>query len=340
MISSNLSDIKIKNDLIRYAKSLGFERVGIARAKPLTRDEDFLKDWLEQGRAGTMHYMEESPERRARPEELLPGARSVIAMAFAYGDDALADPSAGEGRVARYTVGDDYHKTITKRLKAFVRYLEALSPEVRCKTFVDTGPLLERAFAQRAGLGFIGKNTMLITKGLGSWVFLASVITTLDLPADGPDTRTCGQCRLCIDACPTDALQKPYELDARLCISYLTIEQDSAIAEPLREKTGPWMFGCDICQEVCPHNAVTGGPSPHLNLKEVLSIKTDDEFRERFGGTAFMRAGREGLLRNASLAAVHLGRKDLLPLLDALSAEPNESVREQAAWSAKRLRPI
>jgi len=243
-----------------------------------------------------------------------------------------------EGRVARYTRGPHYHKVIRKRLESFVRYLEALAPGTECRTFVDTGPILERAVAQRAGLGFIGKNTMLITKGLGSWVFLASVITTLDLPADSPDERSCGECRICIDACPTQAITEPYRLDARLCIAYLTIEQDGPIPENLREKTGPWTFGCDICQEVCPHNTRNTPANLEMGLAQVLSMQTDEEFRDYFGGTALTRAGRVGLIRNACVAAANLGREDLLPQLNALAAEdPSFLVREHAQWAIERL---
>jgi epoxyqueuosine reductase len=181
---------------------------------------------------------------------------------------------------------------------------------------------------------------MLITKGLGSWVFLASIITTLDLPADSPDERSCGECRLCIDACPTQAITEPYHLDARLCIAYLTIEQDGTIPENLREKTGPWTFGCDICQEVCPHNARQTGSGLELGLAQVLSLRSEQKYQEHFGGTALKRSGREGLLRNACVAAANLGRADLLPLLVGLSSDPSALVREHAAWAVEQLNSI
>jgi epoxyqueuosine reductase len=259
-------------------------------------------------------------QRRARPAELLPGAKSVIALAASYyAGDSLVDYSPSEegrkrkqpGRIARYAWGKDYHKVLDKRLGSLVRYLQALAPDARCKTYVDTGPLLERAIAQRSGLGFIGKNTMLITRGLGSWVFLASIVTTLKLPADGPDTRSCGSCRLCIDACPTEALAEPYHLDARRCISYLTIEAKSPIPESFQSPVGTWLFGCDICQEVCPHNTripVTpvpefqpaAGAGPALNPDDILAMN-DSQFEARFAGTPLKRAKRSGLQRNAAV---------------------------------------
>jgi epoxyqueuosine reductase len=378
-----LSAAELKQNLIRYAHSLGFERVGITSAEPLQKNEEFLKKWIAEGRAGEMDYMERDPERRSRPATLLPGAQSVIALARNYaspqpsrnepglgalekedvspmspsgrGRRSTGEAKFAEGRVSRYAGGRDYHKVMGKKLDAFTRYLEALAPGSQCRSFVDTGPLLERAFAQRAGLGFIGKNTMLITKGLGSWVFLASVITTLELPHDAPDDRSCGSCRLCIDACPTEAITAPFTLDARRCIAYLTIEQEGSIDPDLRGKMQGWIFGCDICQEVCPHNAVRPAspglrpPSPigrgvggeALSLAEILSIRTEDQFRDQFAGTAFLRAGRHGLVRNACVAAAHLERRDLIPQLEKLSRQdPHVVVRDHAAWALQRLRPV
>jgi epoxyqueuosine reductase len=314
--------------------------VGITSAAPLNKEEAFLKNWLTEGRAGEMSYLEREPERRARPDQLLPGAKSVIAMAMTYGSESKGEK--GEGQIARYAYGDDYHKVITKRLQSFVRYLEALSSGVQCRTFVDTGPLLERALAQRAGLGFIGKNTMLITKKLGSWVFLASVITTLELAEDAPDERNCGECRLCIDACPTEAITAPFELDARRCIAYLTIEKDGSLDADLRGKMGGWVFGCDICQEVCPHNVPNRQSQTALpgltTLNNILSIRDDAEFKELFAGTALMRAGRDGLLRNACVAAANLDRKDLIPHLQNLAGNDSSlRVREHAAWALDSL---
>jgi epoxyqueuosine reductase len=285
--------------------------------------------------------MKHAPSRRSEPQTSLPGAKSVIALAMPYSSES----PASDARIARYTVGRDYHKVIEKRLYAFVRYVEALAPGVKCKIFVDAGPLLERPFAQRAGLGFIGKNTLLITKGLGSWVFLAHVVTTLELPPDAPDTRSCGSCTLCIQACPTDAIRAPFELDARRCISYLTIELEGDIPEDLRPGMGGWIFGCDICQEVCPHNKVIRKPKEDVSvrddfmaLEEILSLRTDDEFKQRFEGTSFTRTGRAGLVRNACVVAANLGRRDLLPVLEQLRKDdPDAVVRSHAAWAEHRL---
>jgi epoxyqueuosine reductase len=298
-----------------------------------------------------MDYLEKNSSLRNRPSDHLPGARTVIALAMNYFVPEAEDfKSSRESRIARYAWGRDYHKVIRKRLEAFIRYMQALAPEAAFKPFVDTGALLERPFAQRAGLGFVGKNTMLITRGLGSWVFLANIITTIDIPADAPDARSCGECRLCIEACPTEAITAPYQLDARRCIAYLTVELEGKIEQELREKTGPWIFGCDICQDVCPHNTrvpltpvdsfkpMKGGPTS-LSLGEILSMRSEEEFRQRCEGTPLTRTGRLGLLRNACLAAAHLNRHDLIPALEKLCAPDEHPVlREQAAWALNKLR--
>jgi epoxyqueuosine reductase len=341
----------IKPHLVRYARSLGFEGIAITSAAPLPRDENFLKKWLAAGHEGEMAYLRREPARRARPAELLPGAKSVIALVMAYqgGDSA---PSS-EGRIARYARGRDYHKVLGKKVESFVRYIKAMAPGTECRTFVDTGPLLERAVAQRAGLGFIGKNTMLITRSLGSWVFLASVVTTMDLPADAPDEHNCGKCRLCIDACPTGAITAPYSLDPRRCIAYLTIESKKPIPEDLRSRMGGWIFGCDVCQEVCPHNfrkmLPSSQPSPRIEgreskgegwlaLSEVLAIRDNQVFCQRFAGSALMRAGRAGLLRNACVAAANLDREDLIPHLQKIARNDlNPTVQEHAAWALETL---
>jgi len=328
----------VRRDLDAYACSLGFARIGVAAADALDKEAVALHEWLAQGYAGEMAYMAKQPARRADPQQLLPNAKSIIALAMPY----APEPYGEEVRIARYARGRDYHTVIGKRLEAFVRYLEALAPGVECRTFVDAGPLLERPFAQRAGLGFIGKNTLLITRGLGSWVFLAHVVTTLELTPDAPDLRSCGSCRLCIDACPTEAIRAPFELDARRCISYLTIELEGEIPEPLRPDMKEWVFGCDICQEVCPHNKVVRDSAAavqgeSLRLNDILSL-TEPQFAERFRGTPFTRTGRAGLVRNACVVAANLGRRDLLPVLEALSSgDADAAVRTHAAWAVAQL---
>ena len=200
--------------------------------------------------------MARDPQRRARPEMILPSAKTVISLALNYFHPEDEKPSLGiHGKIAKYAYGQDYHKIIGKKLKLLSKFiLEAAGPGAEVKGYVDTGPVLEKAFAQQAGLGFFGKNTNIITRHYGSWVFLAALITNLELETDEPHTGSCGACRICIDACPTDALLGNYEMDARRCISYMTIESKAAIPQEFEASMGDWVFGCDICQDVCPYN--------------------------------------------------------------------------------------
>jgi epoxyqueuosine reductase len=349
-----LSPREMKRDILAYAHSLGFARVGVTSADPLKEAGDYLAAWIGEGRAGEMDYLVRNAPTRARPGEALPGARSVVALAMSYfhpvdGSPPVEKVNLAQGRVAKYAWGREYHGILRKRLQSLVRYIESLVPEARCKTFVDTGPLLERALAQRAGLGFTGKNTMLITRGLGSWVFLALVVTNLDLPVDETDTRTCGSCTLCLDACPTQAITAPYQLDARRCIAYLTIELKTSISDELRTRTGDWVFGCDVCQDVCPHNThiprtavpemdPSQGVGRALDLAEILKIRTDTDFDKHFAGTPIKRSQRHGLIRNACLVAANSDRKDLIPLLKTLAeSDTHPVVREHARWAYHQL---
>ncbi len=302
-----------------FAKSLGFDLVGFSPAKI---EEKYLKafeNWIDSGHQGEMGYMEKI-ERRSDLTKILPGAKSVICLALNY--NYPQEPLKPDGiRVARYAYGRDYHKTIGKKLKQLVKFLEEVAPEHQHRWYVDTGPLLERALAEQSGLGRIGKNGCLITEQYGSWVFLAEVITTLDLTEKtssktsfstsrwshspkNPSGNVCGNCTKCIDACPTGAIIKPGVVDSRLCISYLTIEHKDKIPPHLKkiiDKTKR-LYGCDICQEVCPHNAAREKTHTHpelnepkiatdqLDKKELKKIHTRADYLARFAGSALMRS--------------------------------------------------
>jgi epoxyqueuosine reductase len=234
------------------ARELGFDLVGIAPAGP-SAYRDYLQQWLDEGRAGTMEYLAQRFEERADPGAYLPGAASVVCVAMNY-HVRLEAPAGGQGRVARYALGDDYHEIIKRRLYRLADWLrETAGGETRCG--VDTAPIMEKELAARAGIGWLGKNTCVINEQVGSWVLLGEVITTLALPADQPAVDRCGTCRRCIDACPTGAITAPYQLDARRCISYLTIEHRGEIDPALRPQIGEWLYGCDVCQDVCPWNS-------------------------------------------------------------------------------------
>ncbi len=249
----------LESRLKQQASALGFARAGIASAGP-AEGFDRLRDWLERGYAGEMHYLHRHAEARRHPASILPEVRSVVMLAMHHGSQPENEPEAsatgkGHGRVARYARGADYHDVLRQRLKQLLAWVQAERPGCRGRAVVDTAPLLERDFARRAGLGWIGKNTMLLDRRLGSYFLLGALLLDLELTPDaGHDTSHCGRCTRCLDACPTGAFAGPGLLDARRCISYLTIELRGPIPEELRSGLGEWVFGCDVCQEVCPWN--------------------------------------------------------------------------------------
>lgn len=294
------------------ALAVGFDRVGIGPAGPPGHGAEFER-WLAAGHAGEMGYLGRRAAERLDPAQVLPGARAVVCVAMNYYQgEPPPDPSWSP--VARYAWGRDYHDVMRPRLERLVRYLED-ETGARARGYVDTGPLLERDLAARAGLGWIGKNTMLLHPALGSWFFIGIVLTTADLEPDAPMADRCGQCRACLDACPTGAFVAPYVLDARRCISYLTIEHRGAIAPALHTGIGGWEFGCDACQVVCPWNrkAPVAGEREFFPVQaypgaEAIIAMGDAEFERRFGGTALMRGRAAGMRRNAAIAAANRGR--------------------------------
>lgn len=334
--------------LKQKAQELGFTQAGICPAVPPPGLSRF-REWLEAGYAGEMHYLPERAEAYAHPRHVMEGARSVLMLAMNYTTAPPQTPNRVEGRVSRYAWGPvDYHDLIHERLRELVDFLRAASPGARARGVVDTAPLLEREFAQLAGLGWIGKNTLLLNKQHGSWFFLAALLTDIELDYDAPhQVDHCGTCRACLDACPTDAFPEPYLLDATRCISYLTIELREAVPAELREGMHDWLFGCDICQDVCPwnhrawnHRAPTSlepsftpaeGMNP-VDLAELFELD-DDAFRRRFRHTPLWRSKRRGILRNA---AIVLGNKPSPAGLRALCRglqDPEPLVRAACAWA-------
>jgi len=334
------------------AREIGFEVAGIASVEPLQRDDAAFHQWCEAGYAAGMDYMTRRPELHAHPRALVSRARSLITLAIDHYVEAPAfEHEARYGRVARYAWGLDYHDVVKPRLNALVSRIEALvGREIHARCFVDAVPLLERAVAARAGLGFFGKNTNLIQPRAGSWFFLSEILLDLDLPADPHEMKvSCGTCRRCIDACPTDAFVAPYQLDSNRCISYLTIENKGAIPREMRTAVGEWVFGCDVCQDVCPFNRFAeetrwpefkpaAGAGPRLDLIEVLSIASDKEFRNRFRGTPLTRPKRRGLLRNAAVVAANVGATATVPaLIERIEHDAEPLVRSHALWALARL---
>ena len=293
------------------ALELGFDRVAIGPADPPEHGPEFER-WVEAGYAGTMDYLGRRTGERLDPARVLPGAASVVCVALNYYQGDATDPSWQP--VARYAWGRDYHDVMTPRLLRLAAHLEAAGG-ARCRAYVDTGPVLERELAARAGLGWIGKNTMLLHPALGSWFFIGVLLTTAELGHDHALPDRCGSCRACLDVCPTRAFVEPYVLDARRCISYLTIEHRGDIEPELRAELGGWQFGCDLCQSVCPWNKkapVVREPafmpaSPYPGAEAVLAM-SDEQFRRRFAGTALLRPKAAGMRRNAALALANAER--------------------------------
>lgn len=325
------------------ALALGFDRVAVGPADPPDHAAAF-DAWLEAGYAGTMDYLERGRTERLDPRRLLPGARSVVAVALNYYQGEPPDEDAW-APVARYAWGRDYHDVMLPRLQRLCEFIrEAAGPSVRSRAAVDTSAVLERDLAARAGLGWVGKNTNLLHPELGSWFFIGIVLTTADLDGDEPLPDRCGTCRACLDVCPTEAFVAPYVLDARRCISYLTIEHRGAIPEALREPMGEWVFGCDLCQTVCPWNrkapvtseAALMPEAEPLSLPSLLGM-TEEEFRARFRGTPLTRPKRRGLLRNAAVALGNRKDPAAVPALTRALSDPEPLVREHAAWALARI---
>lgn len=346
------------------AYELGFDLVRVTTADPFPEAETALKERIAAGlMSGLDWFTAERAEVSSNPRALLPGARSVVALGTFYLSDAprdLTTPGDPHGRISSYAWGDDYHEVIRQRLDRLAEYVRTLAPPGEEKTivFVDTGRMVDRAVAQRSGLGWYGKNTNILTKGWGSWVFLSELVTSLDLTPDARVNASCGQCEVCLHACPTNAFVAPYVLDNRRCISYLTIELRGSIPLELRPLIGTHIFGCDICQQVCPVNLVNesrlrksgrlGGTGERLEFQPRAAIGSspalipllalDDEgFSQRFRHSPIKRAKRRGLLRNVCVALGNIGDPVAVPALIGALHDSEPLVRGHAAWALGRI---
>ncbi len=340
-------DGALTQELKTLARELGFARAGVARAEKLEEEGKRLREWLAAGRHASMGWMESTAEVRCDPRvpQMVEHASSVMVLATPYGRGRALDGPAG-GRIAAYAVGRDYHRVLGKRLRRLERVLRSRGFAARAS--VDSKPVFERAWAQRAGIGFVGKNCCLIVPGIGSQVFLSCVVTTAKLVADKPMAGRCGRCTLCLTQCPTSAFVSPRQLDARRCVSYLTIEHRGSVPEHLREGIGGWVFGCDECQDVCPYNhsrhqeegdgAFAPGERWDVELGALLEM-TDAEFDDWSRGSPVRRTGLAGLARNAALVLGNRGGRTHLRVLNrAAENHPHESVREASRWAQRQIR--
>jgi epoxyqueuosine reductase len=323
------------------ALELGLDVCGVTSADP-ARHADFYRQWTADGKAGEMQWLLRDPERRSDPRNVLPGARSLVVAGLNY----WQEQPAGRGRIARYALGEDYHHVLLEKLETLAAGITASG--AGAKIYVDTGPVLEKPLAERAGVGWQGKSTMLIHPRLGPWLLLGEIITTLDLAPDAPMQDHCGTCSRCMEACPTGAITAPYQLDARRCIAYLTIELKGSIPEEMRPLIGDRVYGCDECLDVCPWNrfAQTTREARFLaraieedgrdSLHALLEI-SQVEFRRRFAKSPILRVKRRGLLRNVCVVLGNIGTADDLPALRRAAEHEEPLVREHAAWAIGRI---
>jgi len=309
--------VTLKGKILEKAKEIGFDLCGVSPVAPLEHYPEFL-EWIKQGKAGDMDYLIKTPERRENPAVLYPEAKSIISCIVNYYQGNLPEPKDGEGKVSRYALGKDYHKVIKKMLIKLLKYIKSVEPSANGKAYVDTGPIMEKEVAARAGLGWIRKNSLLVNPGFGSYLFIGEILLNISIPPDKPIAERCKDCHLCIDACPTGALNDGRKLDASRCIAYLTIENKGEILEKYKKMMKGWIYGCDICLDVCPWNE--NPPITKIsNFKEKLDLRNisikrilnlnKEEFDRYFQETPIRRIGLERLKRNAKALMIYRGKR-------------------------------
>lgn len=336
--------VQLEEILTAAAYAQGFVLVGFAALRRLDNREEFFNRWLAEGRQGGMGWLGRDPERRFDPRRIDPRLRSVVSLGYPYAAPAIPNidwRAAMRGRIAAYALGPDYHDTVLERARAVAARVRSERPDTIARVYVDTGAVFEREWAAEARMGWFGRNTNLLNRQHGSYFFLAEIFTDAEFePRSEPYREHCGTCRQCLDLCPTGALAEGYVIEPRLCISYLTIEHRGPIPIALRPRLGNWIFGCDVCQEVCPWNANTSASTDDALMPFLpgLMMLDDQSFRRRFGKSAVARTKRRGLLRNAAVVLGNSGNRDAVPVLArTLENEGEPLVRSHAAWALGRL---
>lgn len=346
-IDREISRLELKTRLVSFAREIGFDSCRVAASSSPRYAHEF-RNWLSEGEHGEMSYMERWEEKRCNPQKVLPGAKSMVVLTLNYFQGGAANRTAATaktGRIARYAWGDDYHDLIANKLDKIDEFLREFGGQQKC--YVDTGPVLERDYAAQAGVGWHGKSTMLIDERLGTWFFLAEVLTTLKLPSDEPVPDRCGTCERCMKACPTGAITAPHRLDARRCISYLTIELKGSIPLDLRPLVGDRIYGCDDCLDACPWNrfaqvsreaAFSARPTTvGMPLRDCLSL-SNDQFCVLFRNSPIKRIKRRGFLRNVCVALGNVGDPTDLAALERATADPEPLIAEHAKWAIQQIR--
>jgi len=336
----------MRETIRQRALELGFDDCRFTSANAPASAGQF-QTWLAQKQFGEMAWLERNAEKRIEPQKVLAGAKSLICLAVCYENSKFKTQNSKSGVIARYARFDDYHEILGERLKELTAFINQLgNPETRSLWYLDTGPVLERDFAQRAGIGFVGKHTNLISRKFGNWIFLAEILTTFELEPDAPEKNHCGKCSRCLAACPTNAITAPFQLDARRCISYLTIELKGSIPAEFRKAIGNRIFGCDDCLAVCPWNRfaregklMKQHARPELNEPDLLELLSLDEesFKSRFAGSPVLRTKRRGLLRNVCIALGNVGGKAALPALENATRDSEPLIAEHARWAISEI---
>ena len=341
----------MKEQIRQRAMQLGFDDCRFTNASVPDAARQF-QNWLAEGKFGEMSWLERNAEKRIEPQKVLPNAKTAICLAASYetgaGRPKNSETTSSHGIVARYARFDDYHDVLGERLKSLTHFVDELGgAQTRSLWYVDTGPILERDFAQRAGIGFVGKHTNLISRRFGNWIFLAEILTTFELEPDAPEKNHCGKCARCIAACPTNAITAPFQLDARRCISYLTIELKGSIPMEFRKAIGNRIYGCDDCLAVCPWNkfahegrlmkSCMRNDLEQPALVELLSLD-EKSFKSRFAGSPILRTKRRGLLRNVCVALGNVGNKSALPALEKAAQDSEPLIAEHAHWAIDQIK--